>query len=161
VKTRLGAETEKSQQIIQGLVSVFFILAVLFPGIDHRYGWSNIPYYFVITGDILVILGLSIIFFVFRENRFASTIIEVGRGQSVVQTGPYAFVRHPMYSGALLMLLGIPLALGSWWDFLFVFLIFLAIIWRLSDEERFLTKNLPGYTFYRTKVRFRLIPYVW
>ena len=81
--------------------------------------------------------------------------------QKVISTGPYAAIRHPMYSGAFIMLLGIPLALGSWWAFIFVFLLFAAIVWRLLAEEKFLSKNLPGYTGYRQKVHYRLIPFIW
>ena len=79
----------------------------------------------------------------------------------MISTGPYAVIRHPMYSGAFIMLLGIPLALGSWWAFVFVFLLFAAIVWRLLEEEKFLAKNLPGYVEYRAKVRWRLIPKVF
>jgi protein-S-isoprenylcysteine O-methyltransferase Ste14 len=81
--------------------------------------------------------------------------------QKVISTGPYAVVRHPMYAGALVMLLGIPIALGSWWGLLVLVLMTPALIWRLSDEERFLARNLPGYAEYQDKVRFRLIPLVW
>jgi protein-S-isoprenylcysteine O-methyltransferase Ste14 len=115
----------------------------------------------VFLGDVLVALGLYIVFHVFRENTFTSATIEVKDEQQVISTGPYAVIRHPMYSGAFIMLLGIPLALGSWWAFIFVFLLFAAIIWRLLEEEKFLSKNLPGYTGYRQKVRYRLIPFIW
>ncbi len=108
-----------------------------------------------------MVLGLYIVFLVFRENTFTSTTIEVSEQQNVITTGPYAVICHPMYAGAFIMLLGVPLALGSWPAFIFVFLLFAAIVWRLLDEEKFLEKNLPGYTNYRQKVRFRLIPFIW
>jgi protein-S-isoprenylcysteine O-methyltransferase Ste14 len=156
-----GAEKEKSQRMIQAIASIFFILTFIVPGLDHHFGWSMVPLPLVIAGDILVVLGLGIIFLVFRENRFTSGVIEVGRDQTVISTGPYAVVRHPMYAGAFIMLFGIPPALGSWWAFMFVILLFAAIVWRLIDEEKFLSKNLPGYHEYCGKVRYRLVPFVW
>jgi protein-S-isoprenylcysteine O-methyltransferase Ste14 len=115
----------------------------------------------VIAGHGLVALGFLIVFFVFRENSFASGVIEVNAEQKVVATGPYAMVRHPMYSGALIMMLGVPLALGSRWGLFLIIPIALAIVWRLLDEEAFLAKKLPGYTEYQKKVRYRLVPGIW
>jgi protein-S-isoprenylcysteine O-methyltransferase Ste14 len=155
------AEQQKSQKIIQALASISFMLPFITSSIDHRLGWSNVPVWVVLLGDLLVALGLFIVFLVFRENTFTSAIIEVKDEQKVTSTGPYALIRHPMYSGAFIMLSGIPLALGSWWALVFVFLLFAAIVWRLLEEEKFLAKNLPGYTNYRQKVRYRLIPYIW
>ena len=165
IKSRLkagpAAEQQKSQKIIQALASIFFILPFITASIDHRLGWSNVPTWIVLLGDVLVSVGLYIVFLVFRENTFTSATIEVRDEQKVISTGPYGVIRHPMYSGAFIMLLGIPLALGSWWAFIFVFLLFAAIVWRLLDEEKFLSINLPGYTSYHQKVRYRLIPFVW
>jgi protein-S-isoprenylcysteine O-methyltransferase Ste14 len=155
------AEQQKSQKIIQALASLFFILPFITASIDHRLGWSRVPVLLVILGDVLVALGLYIVFLVFRANTFTSATIEVKDEQKVISTGPYAVIRHPMYSGAFIMLLGIPLALGSWWAFVFVFLLFAAIVWRLLEEEKFLAKNLSGYISYRQKVRYRLIPFIW
>jgi protein-S-isoprenylcysteine O-methyltransferase Ste14 len=161
VKAGPVAEQQTSQKIIQGLAAIFFILPFIFSSIDHRLHLSNVPVYLVLFGDIVVALGLYFVFLVFRENTFTSATIEVADEQKVISTGPYAVVRHPMYAGAFLMLLGIPLALGSWWAYIFIFLLFAAIIWRLLDEEKFLAKNLPGYDAYRQKVRYRLIPFIW
>jgi protein-S-isoprenylcysteine O-methyltransferase Ste14 len=161
VKAGPIAERRKGQQVIQAFAGLFFLLVVLVPGLDARFGWSVVPWYLSIVGDVLVVLGLVFVFQVFRENRFASAAIEIEAGQRVIQTGPYRFVRHPMYSGAFVMLVGIPLALGSWWGLLFVLMLVIVIIFRLRDEERFLLKSLPGYDQYREKVRYRLIPYVW
>lgn len=155
------AEQQKSQKIIQALASIFFILPFITSSIDHRLGWSKVPTLIVLLGDVLVVLGLYIVFLVFRENTFTSATIEVSEEQRVISTGPYAVIRHPMYSGAFIMLLGIPFALGSWWALIFVFLLFAAIVCRLLEEEKFLSKKLPGYTSYRQKVRYRLIPFVW
>jgi protein-S-isoprenylcysteine O-methyltransferase Ste14 len=156
-----GAEKERSQQIIQSVATAAFIALLLFPPLDHRFGWSTVPWPMVVAGDALVAVGFVIIFFVFRENGFASGVVEVSDGQRVVATGPYALVRHPMYAGALVMLIGVPFALGSSWGSLLIIPIALVIVWRLLDEERFLAKNLSGYSDYRNKVRHRLLPLLW
>jgi len=156
-----GAEKERTQKIIQALAAIAFIAVILLPAFDHRFGWSRAPAYVCAAGDLLVLLGLLVIFFVFKENTYASGAIEVDPGQKVISTGPYGRVRHPMYAGALVMLLGVPLALGSWWGLLAVVPIALVIVWRLLDEERFLARNLPGYSEYRNKVKYRLVPLVW
>lgn len=155
------SEKQTRQQIIQAIAFVSFFAIVLFPAFDHRFGWSAVPPYIALAGDALVIFGFLIVFFVFKENTFASAIIEVDIGQKVISTGPYSIVRHPMYSGALIMLLGVPIALGSWWGLLMVIPITIAIIWRLLEEEKFLAKSLPGYSEYRTKVTNRLAPFIW
>ena len=156
-----GAEKDKSQKIIQTLAMISFMAIFVLCGMDHRFGWSTVPAYIVATGDALVALGFLFIFFVFKENTFASGIIEVGAEQKLITTGPYAFIRHPMYTGALVMLLGIPLALGSWWGLFMIIPITLVIVWRLVEEEKFLAKNLSGYSDYRNKVTYRLLPLIW
>ena len=155
------AEKEPTQRIIQLVATIAFIMIVVFPPIDHHFGWSTVPAYVSIAGDLLVFLGLLIIFFVFRENTFTSAVIEVDAQQKVVATGPYALIRHPMYAGALVMLAGVPLALGSLWGLLTIVPITVVIIVRLLDEEKFLARNLPGYSDYSNKIGHRLLPYVW
>jgi protein-S-isoprenylcysteine O-methyltransferase Ste14 len=161
MKAGPAAEKEKSQKIIQIVATVSFISAIAFPALDHRFGWSAVPASVAIAGNVLVALGFLVIFFVFQENSFTSGVIEVDPDQKVISTGPYALVRHPMYSGALIMLAGVPLALGSWWGLVPVVLLALAIIWRLLDEEKFLAANLPGYLAYQEQVRYRLVPLLW
>jgi protein-S-isoprenylcysteine O-methyltransferase Ste14 len=161
IKVGPGAEIEKRQKLIQLLASLLFISLNVLPSFDHRFGWSNVPFPLVMTGDSLVLLGFLIIFRVFRENTFAAAIIEVVPGQKVISTGPYAIVRHPMYSGALLMILGTPLALGSWWGLLLVIPLTLIIVWRLLGEEEYLGKSLSGYQEYCRKVQNRLAPSIW
>jgi len=155
------AETEKSQRVIQLCASIAFIGVFVLSGLDHRFKWSHAPTPLVIAGDILVALGFLVIFLVFRENTFAAATIEVADEQAVITTGPYALVRHPMYSGALIMLAGTPLALGSWWGLLMLIPFTAIIIWRLLDEEMLLAVELRGYREYRQAVRFRLVPFVW
>ena len=156
-----GAEKERSQQVIQSLAQVAFIIIFILPALDHRFGWSSMPLALNLVGDVLVALGLYWVFLVFKENTFTSAVIEVGAEQKLVTSGPYAFMRHPMYIGALVMLLGVPLALGSWWGLLTLVPITVVIIVRLLDEEKFLEKNLAGYAEYERKVKYRLIPFVW
>jgi protein-S-isoprenylcysteine O-methyltransferase Ste14 len=141
--------------------SIGFIGLTVLPAIDHRVGWSHVPAPVVLIGDGLVLLGWLGIYFVFRENSFASATIVATAGQRVVSTGPYALVRHPMYAAALVMLLGIPVALGSWWGVLVVIAIVPALVWRLIDEERFMARNLPDYVEYQNAVRYRLMPPIW
>ena len=155
------AEKETIQKIIQSLAGIAFIAIFVLSALDHRFGWSAVSIYFVIAGDILIMLGLFMVFLVFKENTFTSATIEIDVEQKVISTGPYALVRHPMYIGAFVMLVGVPPSLGSWWGLLVVIPIVLVIIWRLLNEEKFLAKNLPGYTEYRDKVKYRLIPFIW
>jgi len=155
------AEKEPVQRIIMSFASIGFIGLLVLPGIDHRLAWSRMPIHVAIAGDLLVALGWLGIFLVFRENSFSSAIIELAADQRVISTGPYALVRHPMYVSGLVMLLGVPVALGSWWGVLIIAAIFPALIWRLLDEEKFLASHLPGYTAYQSRVRYRLLPLVW
>jgi protein-S-isoprenylcysteine O-methyltransferase Ste14 len=155
------AEKEPAQRIIMWITSVGFIALAIVPALDHRFGWSNVPAYAVLLGDVVVLLGWLGIYFVFRENSFAAATIQSSADQRVISTGPYARARHPMYAAALVMLLGISPALGSWWGIPIVVAILPALIWRLKDEERFLVRNLPGYPEYLSKVRYRLLPFVW
>jgi protein-S-isoprenylcysteine O-methyltransferase Ste14 len=161
VKAGPGAEKKSSQKVIQYLAQIAFLAVLVIPSVDHRCAWSAAPPCISVAGDVLVALGLLIVFFVFKENTFTSAIIEVSAGQKVISTGPYALVRHPMYIGALIMLLGIPLALGSWWGLFTIIPIAFVIIWRLLDEEKYLVKTLPGYSEYRHKVKYRLLPFIW
>jgi protein-S-isoprenylcysteine O-methyltransferase Ste14 len=156
-----AAEKEPTQKIIMLFVSLGFIGLIVFPALDHRFAWSHMQPYVPLAGDVLVVLGWLAIFLVFKENTFASATIELAPNQKVISTGPYALVRHPMYAGALVMLLGIPIALGSWWGLLVIVAMMPVLILRLFDEEKFLARNLPGYVEYQKKVRYRLIPLVW
>ncbi len=156
-----AAEKETSQKIIQLFASLSFIAIFVVSAIDHRFGWSAVPVSVVVLGDVLIALGFYAVFLVLRENTYAAGTIEVEQGQQVISTGPYALVRHPMYAGALIMLLGIPLALGSWWGLLTIVPMALALVWRILDEEAFLRKNLPGYAEYRAQVKYRLVPLIW
>jgi len=155
------AEKEPTQRAIMSIASAGFIALLVVPGLDHRFGWSHMPAAVAIAGVLLMLLGWLGIFRVFQENSFTSSTIELAADQRVISTGPYAIIRHPMYTAALLMLLGIPISLGSWWGALVVVALVPAMIWRLLDEERFLGRNLPGYVAYQGRVRYRLLPRIW
>jgi protein-S-isoprenylcysteine O-methyltransferase Ste14 len=155
------AETEKNQKIIMVFALVGFIALLVVPAFDHRFGWSTVPPAVSVAGDVLVALGFLFIFFVFKVNSYGASTIQIAEGQKVISTGPYALVRHPMYAGVLVMLVGVPLALGSWWGLCVLALMLPVLIWRLLEEEKFLAKNLPGYTDYQQKVPYRFIPYIW
>jgi protein-S-isoprenylcysteine O-methyltransferase Ste14 len=155
------AEKEKTQKIIMLFVSIGFIALLVVPAFDYRFKWSSLPLYMVIAGDILTTLGFYATFLVYKENPFTSATIEVAGDHKVISTGPYAVVRHPMYAGSFLYLLGTPVALGSYWGLLVLAAMMPLLIWRLFDEERFLSENLRGYKEYCSKVRWRLIPGVF
>jgi protein-S-isoprenylcysteine O-methyltransferase Ste14 len=155
------AEKRPVQRVIMAVASAAFIAMVLVPALDHRFGWSHVPLGVVIIGDLLVLLGFVFVFVVYRANTYTSATIDVAKGQTVISTGPYGLVRHPMYGSVTLYVLGTPLALGSWWGLVAVVLMVPVLVWRLVDEERMLAAQLPGYTDYQQRVRRRLVPYLW
>jgi protein-S-isoprenylcysteine O-methyltransferase Ste14 len=156
-----AAEKEPAQKIIVVIPMLAFAGSCLIAALDHRFRWSDIPASIVILGNILIALSYIVFYFVFRENTYGAATIQVEKNQRVISTGPYALVRHPMYIGAIILMIGMPLALGSWWGLLMFVIGVAGIIWRIFDEERFLSSNLAGYTEYKNKVRYRLIPFVW
>ena len=155
------AEKQPAQKVIMWCTSIGFLALLVVPAIDHRFEGSPVPLMGVVVGDVLVAIGFYLISLVYRENTFTSATIEVVEHQQVITTGPYAIVRHPMYASASLYLLGTPLALGSYWGLVVLGAMVPFLLWRLFDEERFLAKNLPGYTEYQKRVRHRLVPFVW
>ena len=162
-RTQAGpvAETRRSQKIIQAVASLSFLSTLLVPALEHRFESAPAPLPVIVAGDAMLLSGFLVVFLVFRENTYTSAVIEVASEQRVIDSGPYAAVRHPMYAGALVLVAGIPLALGSVAGLGTLPPFVAVIVWRLLDEERFLTACLPGYAAYRQRARFRLIPYVW
>jgi len=154
-------EKEKEQIIIQIVFSFIFLSGFVIPGFDKRFGWSDVPIYIVIIADIVILLGYLLIFFVFKQNSYASRIVEVEKNQKVISTGLYGFVRHPMYIGVIIMFVPTPIALGSYWGLIPMTTIPIALVFRIINEEKVLSKDLPGYKDYCQKTRYRLIPYVW
>jgi len=128
---------------------------------DHRLGWSPVPAVVSLIGDALVVIGLAVAQLVIIENSYAAANVTVEAGQKVVSTGLYGIVRHPMYVGTLIMMAGVPLALGSWWGLVFLIPGLIALIFRILDEEKMLTQELDGYREYTQKVHYRLVSYVW
>jgi protein-S-isoprenylcysteine O-methyltransferase Ste14 len=155
------SETETTQKVIQTITAIGFMGTLVISALDHRFAWSPVPALTPCVGDCLILFGMLVIFFVFKQNSFASSIIEIAPEQKVISTGLYSIVRHPMYMGAFFFLLGIPLALASFWGLVVLALMMPALIWRLFAEEEFLAKSLPGYVQYQATVRHRLIPGVW
>jgi protein-S-isoprenylcysteine O-methyltransferase Ste14 len=155
------AEKRVSQRVIMIFTSLGFIGLLVVPGLDSRFGWSTVPLAVVIAADALVVLGYYFIFLVFRQNTYTSATVEVAANQKVIDSGPYSLVRHPMYAGALLYLLGTPLALGSYWGVVPFIAVIPFLIWRIFDEEKMLTRELEGYAEYKQRVRYRLVPGVW
>jgi protein-S-isoprenylcysteine O-methyltransferase Ste14 len=138
-----------------------WLLCYVIPGLDFRFHWSTVPVSVVLAANALVFLGYIFIILVFKENSYASTIIQVEKEQRVITTGPYAIVRHPMYLGLLLMILSTPLALGSYWAILPALLCIPMNVFRIKGEEEVLLRDLTGYKDYCLKTRYRLIPLIW
>ena len=156
-----AAESRPTQRLTMGLAVVGFVGIFPVAGLDRRLYWSAPPVAIVIAGVALLAVGWVVVFLVFRENSYASATIQVSSAQEVISTGPYAIVRHPMYAGSLVYLIGMPLVLGSWWALLPMVLFLPVMPLRLLDEELMLREQLPGYAEYTQKVRFRLLPGVW
>lgn len=155
------SEQRPAQRIIIYLAIASFLAMMLFPAFDHRFGWSHVPWYVSLVGDALVALGLFENLIVLRENRFAASNVQTFDDQRVISTGLYSIVRHPMYSGALVMSAGVPLALGSLWGLAFLAITFPVLVWRILDEEKMLAHDLAGYSEYARRVRYRLVPHLW
>lgn len=163
-RKNVGPKAEKKllQKIIMAFAIFINLGLLVFCALDYRFGWSPVSPYISILGDVLIVFGLFINLLVFKENSFGASNIQTFEGQKVVSTGLYAFVRNPMYLGVLVMLIGVPLALGSWFGIAIIIIAGIpGLVIRILDEEKTLIKELPGYEEYMQKVRFRLIPYIW
>lgn len=162
-RKQVGPAAEQSP--VQKILISFGILSLLglmvFSALDHRFEWSIMPPYVSLVGAGMVALGLFINLLVFKENSYGGSNIQTMEGQKVISTGPYALIRHPMYGGVLVMVIGTPLALGSWWGLVILAVALPGLIWRILDEEKLLERELPGYKEYEQKVRYRLVPYLW
>jgi protein-S-isoprenylcysteine O-methyltransferase Ste14 len=155
-------EREGTQKGVMAAMAVFWLGAMVLGGLDFRYGWSQVPFPLIVAGNLTVLFSYVAVFWVFVVNEFAARTIEVEQEQKVISTGPYAVVRHPMYSFLLTLAIGLPVGLGSWWALLFLAPTMpLVLAVRLLNEEKILRRDLEGYNEYCEKVRFRLIPYVW
>jgi len=155
----------KEQEVRQGWIQIasglVMLLAFILPGFDHRFGWSDVPMPLVLAANAVVLASYLIVLRVLHVNEYASRVVEVTDDQQVIDTGPYAIVRHPMYLGVLGMILATPLALGSYWALIPAALIVPALAVRSITEEEVLRRDLPGYEAYTQKVRHRLLPGIW
>src|SRR5262249_51966981 len=156
-----AAEGSMAQKIIMSLVILGFLALLVFAALDHRFEWSRVSPGVSIAGDALVALSFMVFYVVLKENSYSGSTVQTFERQRVISTGPYALIRHPMYAGALVMIVGVALALGSWWALAFLPFTILVLIWRILDEEQLLKRDLPGYTEYTHSMRYRLVPHLW
>ena len=154
-------EKEPAQRLILVVGFFCFFFAYLLPGFDKRFAWSQVPEVVVIVADLIVLFGYGIVFLVFRENPYASRVIEVEPGQKVISSGLYAVIRHPMYLGESLMFIFSPLALGSYWAMIPALGIVLLLVARIRNEEQVMMRELEGYPEYMQRTVYRLIPGIW
>jgi protein-S-isoprenylcysteine O-methyltransferase Ste14 len=157
----ISHEKEPTQKVVMVLLFAACIALVVLPPLDVRFGWSSVPWYICIFGDALVVVSFYLFYLVSKVNTYAGANIRVEEGQKVISTGMYGFVRHPMYFAALFLLIGTPLALGSWWTLLLIPISLPILIARILNEEKVLMRDLLGYVEYQNKVETRLIPFIW
>jgi protein-S-isoprenylcysteine O-methyltransferase Ste14 len=155
------AETRPAQKIIVTGIYLFSSALFAVSALDHRFGWSQVPTAVVLFGNVLVAVGLGLAMLVVHQNSYAAATIRVEAEQELVSTGLYGLVRHPMYFGALIMLIGTPLALDSYWGLAMLAAGLPILVFRILDEEKALTQELSGYVEYTQKVHHRLVPGVW
>ncbi|WP_407665731.1 methyltransferase family protein [Mycolicibacillus parakoreensis] len=155
------AETRRAQKILVSLLVAAVLATLLLGAIDHRYGWSSVPLAVVLLGDALVAVGLGASMLVVVQNAHAGATVTVDADHRLVTDGLYGWVRHPMYTATVVLMIGVPLALGSWWALAMLPATVAILVLRLRDEERLLSRQLPGYPDYQRQVRYRLVPYLW
>jgi protein-S-isoprenylcysteine O-methyltransferase Ste14 len=155
------AETRTVQKIVISVTILAVVAVLVVSALDHRFGWSTVPTPVIVLGDVLVALGLGMAQLVVIQNSYAAATITVEAEQKVISTGLYGLVRHPMYVGTLIMMIGTPLALDSYWGLVAIFPCLLVLAVRIDDEEKMLRRELDGYDEYVQKVHYRLVPYVW
>ncbi|BBX23501.1 membrane protein [Mycolicibacter terrae] len=155
------AEARTLQRIVITALFICFPAMFVLSAMDHRFGWSPVPTAVCLLGDLLVAIGLGIAMLVIIQNGYAAANVTVESGQTLVSTGLYGLVRHPMYTGNVIMMVGTPLALGSYWGLIFLLPGVAALVLRIRDEERLLTEELSGYREYTQRIRYRLVPHLW
>ena len=162
LRKRLDAkEKQAAQKGVQSLAGLVFMAGFVLAGLDFRFGWSDVPLPVVIVASLTFLIGYGLYAEVMRENAYLSRTVKVEEGQTVVSTGLYGIVRHPMYLASVLMFLSIPLVMGSWYALIpFAFYPLLMVV-RILDEEKLLTAELSGYEAYKRKVKYRMIPFIW
>jgi len=162
LEKRLNAkEQENTQKAVVGLSGLLFIASFVVAGLDYRYGWSDIPTWGVTVASVILLISYALYAEVMRENEYLSRTVEVRENQHVIDTGLYGFVRHPMYAVTLWLFLAIPVLLGSWWSLLSLSPYIAVIVVRIQNEEKVLEEKLFGYTEYKKRVRYRILPFIW
>jgi protein-S-isoprenylcysteine O-methyltransferase Ste14 len=160
-KRQIKTEKKISQQIILLLCSVLLLSAIYLSSFDYRFHWSRIPIFLSVLFTLVMIAGLVMLFIVLKQNSFASRTIEIQKEQTVIDTGLYSLVRHPMYLSIMITFLFTPIVLGSWFAFLPTVFIPFFLTYRIKYEEKELQKGLKGYDLYMKKVKYKLIPFIW
>ncbi|MBA0046596.1 isoprenylcysteine carboxylmethyltransferase family protein [Mycobacteroides sp. LB1] len=155
------AETRTVQKVLIGGWYLSLAAMVVISALDHRFGWTSAPAVICVVGEVLVAVGLGVTSLVVIQNSFAASTVQVETGQTLVSTGLYGLVRHPMYTGNVVTVIGFPLALGSYWGLVSVIPGLIVLIVRIRDEEKLLAEELDGYLEYAQKARYRLVPYMW
>lgn len=166
LRERMASPLQRDQKPWDRFWLMAFIAGFLawmgFMGFDAaRTGFASIPLWLQATGFLAILINGAGTWWTFRENAFAAPVVKIQKDQRVIDSGPYAFVRHPMYTSTLFLLVGMPLLLDSWWGLLLSIVFILGVAWRAVHEERALASELPGYDDYAQRVRWRLIPFVW
>ena len=156
VKEKQG--TQKGVVAVMGLI---FLGGFILAGLDFRFGWSKVPLPVVIVASVLFLVGYALYAEVMRENAYLSRTVKVEEGQTVISTGLYAVVRHPMYTASTVMFLALPLILGSWYALIPFALYPVIMVVRIRGEEKLLTAELAGYAEYKKKVKYRMFPFIW
>lgn len=154
-------EEQKEQKSVVALSGLVFVGGFILSGLDFRFGWSNMPRAIMIIAAVLFVFGYALFGEVMRENAYLSRVIEVQEGQKVIDTGLYGVVRHPMYMSTVLMFLAMPLVLGSWFGFVLFLIHPFLLAFRIKNEEKVLIEGLEGYSEYKQKVKYRMIPFIW
>ncbi len=162
-RMQAGPQHEKEwvQKIIVSLIILTFFGVIILASLDYRFQLSPVPAYVSVIAEVLIVVAFLFIFWVMKVNSYAAANVRVDSDSKVIDTGPYAYVRHPMYAGAFWLFVGMPLALGSWWSLALICIVVPVLAWRMLDEEKVLRHDLPGYTAYMQRVWYRLVPYLW
>lgn len=154
-------ERERSQKLFIVVSTPLLLGMYVIPGLDYRFGWSSVPVWAVLFGEAMLVAGYVLFLAVMRENSYASRVVEIQNEQRLIDTGPYAVVRHPMYSAMILIYLATPLILGSWIALIPGVLFLFTLTLRIGNEEKVLVEGLEGYPEYTKRVKYRLVPFVW
>ncbi len=162
LEKRISAkEKEDTQKGVVAVSALLFVAGFVIAGLDFRFGWSSVPAWCVIASSVILLISYALYAEVMRENAYLSRTVEVQENQTVVDTGLYGIIRHPMYAVTLWLFLAIPVVLGSWWSLLCFSPYIVVIVIRIRNEEKVLEEGLDGYSDYKKRVRYRILPFVW